>query len=217
MCTMLLCQQVETGGGEEVAEILDAREGGGESSGSEAELLLVVGIDQPQLPVDDAEMAGAECFLKPFDGCPAAFDVEQFGDGTLVLFGQVAQDGCIKPVGQQMNERQLGAPPALAYLLVSAKRHLPSRKGSKENSLLFQKVADVGEEGLFRSNVLYHIVQDDDVVFFLFVFGNRGFEKVGADESALLLVPGKEVMGLVNAALCEGNSGNCAAEPGKGK
>ena len=77
MCTMLLCQQVETGGGEEVAEILDAREGGGESSGSEAELLLVVGIDQPQLPVDDAEMAGAECFLKPFDGCPAAFDVEQ--------------------------------------------------------------------------------------------------------------------------------------------
>ena len=71
---------VETGGGEEVAEERDVVEAEAQTGRSEMELGLVVGADQPQLAFNNLKTSLFAEALELFGGHFGALDAQQFCD-----------------------------------------------------------------------------------------------------------------------------------------
>ena len=71
---------VETGGGEEVAEERDVVEAEAQTGRSEMELGLVVGADQPQLAFNNLKASLFAEALELFGGHFGALDAQQFCD-----------------------------------------------------------------------------------------------------------------------------------------
>lgn len=71
---------VETGGGEVVAEVWDVVEAHTKAGGAEMELGLVVGADQPQLAFNNLKTSLFAEALELFGGHFGALDAQQFCD-----------------------------------------------------------------------------------------------------------------------------------------
>ena len=71
---------VETGGGEEVAEERDVVEAEAQTGRSEIELGLIVRADQPEFPLHDLETGFSAKALELFGGHFGALDAQQFCD-----------------------------------------------------------------------------------------------------------------------------------------
>ena len=84
------------------------------------EFLLVVGIDEPQLAVDDSIARLMGQLLKTLNGHPSLLDGQQLLYHRWRSSAEAEQQ-CVEHIGQQVDERQLRGD-VDTYLLVAAKR-----------------------------------------------------------------------------------------------
>lgn len=185
---------VETGGGEEVAEERDVVEAEAQTGRSEMELGLVVGADQPQLAFNNLKTSLFAEALELFRSHLRALDAQQLINlGWIFLeYSQVAS---VKAGRQEVHKRNFGADTAPTDLLVASERHLPGRESEEHDSVRLQELLYAGEEGrfVFRLDVLYHIVDQDDVKT---VVPSGHIQKVSADELARHIPFGEIFLGI---------------------
>lgn len=181
------------------------------------ELLLVVGIDEPQLAVDDS-ISRLTCQLfEALDGHPGLLD------GQQLLYQRRrcaagAKQFCIQHIGQQVDERQLRRH-ADTYLLMTAKRIVPGWEAEEHDAAKAQETADMEKEGILsqRWYVLYHVVYQYQVVPTGFFARSREGQEVLADKLSLLARLLEELPGLLNAAPVDVDALHVAALLGEGK
>ena len=111
-----------------------------------------------------------------------------------------------------MHERDLGADLVPANLLVSAERHLPCRKGEKDDAVRFQIHFQPLEKCVFsfRFNMFNDIVYENDVEESVFL-ERIGFQEVRAGKLPFRFECGEKFPGIVNLACCEIQSGYLAS------
>lgn len=185
---------VETGGGEEVAEERDVVEAEAQTGRSEIELGLIVRADQPEFPLHDLETGFSAKALELLRSHLGALDAQQLINlcGIFLEYSQVAS---VKAGRQEVHERNFGADTAPTYLLMATERHLPGRESEEHDSVGFQELLYAGEEGRFviRLDVLDHIVDQHDVET---VVPSGHIQKVSADELARHIPFGEIFLGI---------------------
>ena len=128
------------------------------------ELLLVVWVDEPKGALANCITDLGNQLLKALYSHPRGSYAHQFVDVTCRGSACLQQD-FVERLWQQMNERQFGGQ-TNAYLLMTAKWVLPSRKTKESDTILFEEVFDVKEKVSFVGwfNVFYHIVNKYEVI-----------------------------------------------------
>lgn len=124
---MVELKHVEARCGKEIAQPGDGADPFPELARLEMELGLVMGVDEIEHTVQYAEGALADGTLEFLNGAFAALYVKQLGNHTRLLTEQL-EHAFIHECGKQMEPGQVREELALAYLLVSAKGHLPGRE-----------------------------------------------------------------------------------------
>lgn len=143
------------------------------------ELGLVMRVDEPEHPVHYAEGALADGALELLNGAFAALYVQQLIYCALFLTEQL-EHASVHEYRQQMEPGQMREKLALAYLLVSAERHLPGREGHEHEAIGLEQRLAFGDEALLIGYMLYDVVAHNQVKT---VFQLLEFEDIGRDES----------------------------------
>ena len=102
----------------------------GEAAGPEAELGLIMGVDQPQAAVDLLQAGAAQQTLEEFYRSSRPLDFQELGNSRGTLPAPL-QNPAVQPGRQQVKIRKAGQPAVGTHLLVAAERHLPGREGDE--------------------------------------------------------------------------------------
>ena len=172
-------KHVEARCGEEVAQPGDGADPFPELARLEMELGFVMGVDEIEHTVQYAEGALAYGTLEFLNWAFAALYVKQLGNHTRLLTEQL-EHASVHEYRQQMEPGQMREKLALAYLLVSAERHLPGREGHEHKSIGLEQRLAFGDEALLIGYMLYDVVAHNQVKT---VFQLLEFEDIGRDES----------------------------------
>lgn len=121
------------------------------------ELGLVMRIDEPEHPVHHTERALADGALELLNGASAALYVQQFSYCALFLT-EHPEHAPVHEYGQQMEPGQVRQESALAYLLMSAERHLPGREGHEHKAIGLKQRLAFGDEALLIGYMLYDVM-----------------------------------------------------------
>lgn len=174
-------------------------------------------IDEPQRPSRHRVATVADQSLEMLNRHPRPLDAQQFIDAGIAVAAS-PDNRRVERVWQQVDEGKFrGKTPT--NLLMTAERHLPSRKTEENQSVLLQKRSNMLEKLAFVRffDVLNDIVDEDEVE--TLVLGRRllGKDEILADESAALLRIGEKFPCLLDSRLAEVDARHLAADFGKGQ
>ncbi len=200
---LFIAKQIPGGGGKEIAQVGNPCKERPHASRLEVELLLVVGIDEPEGALQDGE-AGKGCLLlETFDGHARGSYVHQFAYVTCRGSAHF-QQAFVEWLWQQMDEWKHGGKTD-ADLLMTAERVLPSWKAKEDDAALSEEGLDVKHEGLFVNglDMFYHIVNKNKVVALRLALWLFCKDEVLANERALSVVLPEKSAAFIDALLID--------------
>lgn len=213
----LRSKQVESRCRIEISEVFQTRQKTIEAARREAELLLIVGIDEPErAPLQRVATVAAQPFEVLYrHSCP--FDAQQFIDAVVAIAAS-PDNRLVERVRQQMDKGKFPCQTA-TNLLMAAERHLPRRETEENQSVGLQKRSDMLEKLAFVGffDVFNDIVDEDEIE--ALVVGRRflGENEILAEKRGFLACLGEKFACLRNARLTEVDARHLTADFGKGQ
>lgn len=156
-----LLQYIKARCGEEVSYMPHPPHRRPKKARTKTELRFVMGIDKEECSVANCEMFVAQSF-EQLDGTARLFYFKKLGSDACI-FAESPQNAAIDASWQQVKPRQMRQQFASAYLLMSAKRHLPSRERHEDDALGAQEFTYLVQEQGLVHDVFYHVVADYQV------------------------------------------------------
>ena len=213
----LRSKQVESRCRIEISEVFQTRQKTIEAARREAELLLIVGINEPErAPLQRVATVAAQPFEMLYRHS-RPLDAQQFIDAVVAIAAS-PDNRLVERVRQQMDKGKFPCQTA-TNLLMTAERHLPRRKTEENQSVGLQKRSDMLEKFAFvRFFDVFNDIVDEDEVEAL-VVGRRflGENEILAEERGFLACLGEKFACLRNARLTEVDARHLTADFGKGQ
>ena len=132
-----LPQNIETTGAEKVSQIRNRRKGKLQFSRIQAELDLIVRIDEEQSPIAENQIRLAHKPFKCFN-CDSSSPYRHQFARAGITFSRQSDEAFVQNFGQKMDERKMRKNPVPTDLLMPSKRHMPGRKRDEDDSVPIQ-------------------------------------------------------------------------------
>ena len=181
-------QQIKGRSDEKVAHIRYMSQPIPQHARTQAELGLVVGIDEPELAAEHGKSFFFGKTLELFHRYARFANTHQLVH-VLFLNPAAFENAAVQRQRQQMQERRVRAEPAAAYLLVTAKGHVPRRESEERYPAGTEKTHCCMQESRLVGYMLYHVVRKHNVE--LSVEPAVAVEHIAAHKAAFHPVLGK--------------------------